>query len=445
MSSGNANYLLALKKASIHMAAASGYDISEDLPVLEYKPEDLHSYIDYAKDMADTNAIRKAFNEQDLLTDRSCLSTIYESKDRPNNFVLICFVPVPKQKNMQSVKKPIIQIPVSVCARYTFSKQKYCTSCTKKFEGIKRCYKCPTQQYCDECTQSLKCDKCTEDKFCTTCVNKQRKINIYKLAREKCSTCKEDYCSTCEEMLSTQECKECSQIKTLEDKDKCQTCLSKIKCKECPSSNEEGEEFCEDCETKFSFEKCKECPLQTFCRECVKTKNIIPCSKCPTPPQIIERCIIISESDLSSEAKQVAIANIPKIKASTGEWIETGCLIQVFRDYDVFYNPLVHSFGARYEVMSIEKTIEFFKSKDNNVTEGQMYQMDMSGPICKYLGLYPGQLVRIEREILIPGTMLTHEVIYRIVKLIPIVKKNRRRGLKKRTVTTASGASTEDL
>ncbi len=437
MSSGNREYLLNLKKASIEMAALSGYDVREDLPVLKYKPSNLQSYIDYATKNADSNVIRAEFKDNQLLNDRSCLSTIYESKDRPNNFMLVCFVPVMSQTGIRSVANTIIQIPITICAKYVFSKQKYCESCVEKFENTKHCPKCP-QQYCEKCIKSLKCEKCGSDKFCNTCVNKIKKMNIYKLTKQKCSTCTdEDYCEVCTEMKSSFTCKHCLESGNLDDEE-CQHCLDKIKCKEC------SDDMCKDCAIKYDFEKCKNCPSQFFCHECSVSKKIQRCEECPKPPQIIERCVIISEVQLSVDAKKVAITSIPRIRASTGELIEIGCLTQVFMDYEMMYNPLINSLGARYQVLTTQEAIDLFKNKDNNITESQIYQGDMAGPVSRYLGLFPGQVLRIEREILIPGTMLTHEIIYRVIKLIPNIKKNRRRNLKKRVNNTASGDIVEE-
>jgi DNA-directed RNA polymerase subunit H (RpoH/RPB5) len=443
-------YLLDLKKASIRMAIAGNYNVDEDRPVLDYKPGDIRKYFDYAFENASSNAIRNALELKGQLTKRSSLSTLYESIDRPNHFILFYFVYTPKESSSKFVGKEIILIPNTLRTMYGPMKQKYCEECINNQNEIKRCFKCPTPQFCKTCTESLKCENCPENKLCPTCVVKLRKMNIFSLAREKCGMCtKSEYCQRCKEMRSGQECKECANFTKQSEKDSCQNCISKLKCKDCdPSRTEEkGKskskkeiEFCEDCQTKFDFKKCEECPPPNFCNECIKINKIKPCKDCPPPPQIIERCVIITETQLSPDAKQVASANIPRIKASTGEWIEVGCLVQVYMDYEMFYNPLVHSLGSRYQVMSTEQTIEFFKNKNNSVTESQIFQADMAGPVARYLGLYPGQLLRIEREILVPGTMITHEVVYRLIRLIPVVKKNRRRNLKKKVNTNISGA-----
>lgn len=448
MTSDSNKYLLNLKKASIQMAIAGNYNVDEDKPVLAYKTGDLEEYFEYAKSTADTNAIRKAYDEKDQLTNRASLSTLYESKDRPNHFILMCFIPVPNKKFNKSISKDIITIGVSLCRDYLPQNQRYCSSCDEKQNKIKRCSKCPAQKYCKNCEENLKCTECPENSFCPACSTKLKKMNVYKLAREKCINCTQtEYCESCSNLRNAQECKECSQFATQEEKDKCNNCITKLKCKECPSFLEKGKKgknFCEDCENKMNFHRCKDCPFITFCNSCTKINNIKPCLKCPPPPQIIERCVIISEIDLSPEAKQVASANIPRIKPSTGDEIEVGCLIQVYLDKELLYNPLIHSLGSRYQVMSIEETIDFFQNPENNVTEYQIPQIDMAGPVCQYLGLYPGRLLRIERTILVPGSMIQYEIVYRLVRLIPIVRKNRRRNLKK-TATNITSAVEDEL
>jgi hypothetical protein len=179
---------------------------------------------------------------------------------------------------------------------------------------------------------------------------------------------------------------------------------------------------------------------QKYCAGC---KDEI-CEDCPPPPQIIVRCVIITEVPLTTDAKQVASASVPRIKASTGVPLETGCLIQTFMDYELSYDILAHSMGSRYQVMTREETIDFFENADdgsspNSVSESQIARIDMNGAICRYLGLYPGQLLRVERETVVPGTMLPYEITYRLVCSIPKIKKNRRRGLKDKNQAMAAG------
>ncbi len=444
MSQSN-QHLLLLKQASINMAKASGYNVEEDLPVMDYKPSDIKAYYEYAESNAESNAIRKALIVGNQLTKRSALSTLYESNDRPNHYILFCFIPLPE--NSKNAGKDVVIIPANLCKSYTPMKQQYCSSCIEEFNTYKRCLKCPQQHYCEECTESLKCENCLENKFCTACTAKLKKINVYKLAREKCPNCTDkDFCKLCNEMRKNAECKECTNTKKQSDKDACSNCLSKLQCKDCPEVMPETKKgkksktgFCEDCDIKINFERCEKCPPVIFCSECTRKYDIKPCKKCPPSPQIIERCVIISELQLTPEAKQVVSGNIPRIRASTGEWIETGTLFQIFLDHDILYNPLIHSLGSNYQVMSTEETVEFFQNKDNHVTENQIFQLDMSLPISKYLGLFPGKLVRVERPILVPGSILTYEITYRLVRIIPIVKKNRRL-VKKKINTNVSGA-----
>jgi len=417
--SRNNEYYLKLKIATIQIASACGYDTSEDDEVLAYKPKDIGDYYKYALNTIESNAIRSILHDNGQLSNRSSLSTLYESKDRPNHFILICFLFI--HKDLKQIGVEFVKPVMELCNLYMPSNQKYCNDCVKKHNKIKACLNCSQPQFCSDCITKLRCKNCDDEKLCNICINKMKKINIHNIINKKCGNCtKSDFCEACK---SDQES---SNVKN--------------SCKDC-----KGELFsCEDCEFKKNFTKCEECPQFTFCNSCIKTKNITTCKNCPKAPQIIERCVLISEYPLTPDAKDKAAANIPRIKPNTGELISAGCLVQIYLDHELSYNPIIHSLGSRYYVMTTEETIKFFNNPDNYVTEFQIHQIDMHGTICKYFGLYPGQLLRIERDILVPGSMILHEIIYRIVRFIPIVRKNRRRGLKKTAQTNVSGAVDDD-
>jgi|GEM_PF-6717914 len=378
----NLKTLLQIKQATIQMAMVSNYDVKEDEPVLDYESRDMESYFEYAYNTVESNIVRRALkygdNDKkiDLLNERSCLSTFYESKSKPNHYIVFYFIPQQADTKSQTAGVNLITPIISLCRQYPPSAQRYCADCLWTLNSFSRCLKCPLPQYCASCENTFRCDNCVnETKMCSTCTTKAKKMY---------------------------------------------------------TTNEQEE-----------VEYCDNCPQQTYCYDCQKTNIVKPCKKCPVAPQIIERCVIISEKPLTPDAtNSAAAASVPRIHATTGEWVSYGCLTQVYMDYDLFYNPLVHSLGSRYQVMTTTETVDFFRNKNNTVTESQLFQMDMAAPVAKYLGLYPGKLLRIERDILVPGTIITHEVVYRLIRLIPLIRKNRRRSKKESIL--ASGAKKEE-
>jgi DNA-directed RNA polymerase subunit H (RpoH/RPB5) len=429
--------LLKLKKQSMRMMALSGYDISDDYPVFSYKPKNMEAYFKYAKEDIEKNAIRKCLDKNKIMTDRSCMSTIYESKKRPNHYAVVFFAPTPPLKK-NSISKTVIESPIALCGFFPFAKRSYCKSCSKSLTGIKRCPRCPIRQHCNECEEGAKCANCTEDSWCTTCSSKQKKWFNYRMSLQQCSQCPDEggYCENCSSNRKLHTCEECKDEELTNTE--CESCLEKLKCDKCTSKK-----FCEECTKIRNVKDCDKCPTPSFCRECLTRSGFEPCERCPPPPEVIERFVIITQVPLSVDAKATASANIPRIKSSTGEWVETGCLIQIFLDRDMSYNPLIHTYMSTYHVLTIEEAIELFRNKDNNVSEHQIYQMDSNEQISKYLGLFPGNVIRVQRKEVVPGCMAKYQVIYRCVKNIPISRKNRKRALKP-TEVVASGAIDDD-
>lgn len=446
--------LLKVKIGTIEMMAMSGYNVDEDRPVLDYKPKDLEGYFKYAKNNSEDNAVRRALTDDlkggTVMNQRSSLSVIYPSKKEKNRYALVFFVPIQKSLANKSVSNQIIQIAINICLKYVWKPQIYCGDCTGKLDDIKKCFKCPSQQYCGNCFDDLKCQKCEGNTFCNTCKKKMRKFDNYIISLEKCGNCTdEEFCEKCDNLRKEVECKDCDSFKirngdksnTLDETKQCFTCLDNLKCPDCDDN------FCDDCEKKFGVSRCDKCPVRVFCKGCQndgEMKDFKPCKKCGPVPEIIERCVIVSELPLSSEAKQLVSTPHPKIKASTGEDLEVGCLTQVFMDYSFYINPLKYSSNCRFQVMSKAETIDFFTSKRNNVKESQIHQIDMLDPVCKYLGLIPGNFIRIERLQVVPGSISSIEVIYRHVRRIPKDKKNKR-NMKKKIGTIASGTNIDAI
>lgn len=403
---------LALKKASLDMLDLSGYDITDDEPVRKYKPKDMEAYYDHAMNDVKHNAIRRVLFENGMLEPRSSMSNIYESYDRPNHYVVVFFAPIPPP-DKNSLGKIFITPAVSLCALYSHSKRKYCFKCTDKISKVKRCQQCPVENYCSSCIKNAKCTNCPDETWCGSCAVKVKNWSNFKLSMQHCSSCT--------------------------PKEECKTCNDKVKCEDCTS-----DEFCSDCSKLKHLERCEDCPLQQFCRKCVGQKDLSYCDNCPPQPQIIERFIIITSLPLSVEAKVAATTNIPRIKASTGEWLEMGCVMQVFMDGEILYNPLINSLGSLYHILSVDEAISLFNSKDNSVSENQIPAMDSNEAICSYLGLYPGNVLRVERKQVIAGNLNSREITYRLVKAIPGATKMRKRGLVKKKGLVVSGVLEED-
>ena len=85
-----------------------------------------------------------------------------------------------------------------------------------------------------------------------------------------------------------------------------------------------------------------------------------------------------------------------------------------------------------------------WNNKNNTVTEHQIHPIDSNEPICYYLGLFPGKVLRIERKQVVAGDMAGRGITYRVVKAIPNAKKSRSRGLKKKGEVVISGVIEEE-
>lgn len=404
--------LLLIKQASLCLLSFSGYDIEDEKAIFGYNPEDMDAYFDHVMSDTKKNAIRKVLDENDLLRPRSSMSNIYESIERPGHYVVVFFAPIPPQ-GKDSVGKKFIEPAVSLCALYSYSKRKYCYSCAKKVRKTGRCQQCPAENYCADCIKSSQCSKCTSDVWCGSCLSKVKSWSGFKLTAKHCEAC-----------TPNDECKHC------EEKMKCETCTPN--------------KFCKDCTKIKELKQCENCPLQQFCRKCTVDKDLGYCEDCPPPPQIIERFIIITALPLSVEAGSLASANVPRIKASTGEWLDIGCVMQVFMDNKILYNPLINSMGSLYQVLTTDEAIDLFNNKNNTVTEHQIHPIDSNEPICYYLGLFPGKVLRIERKQVVAGDMAGRGITYRVVKAIPNAKKSRSRGLKKKGEVVISGVIEEE-
>jgi DNA-directed RNA polymerase subunit H (RpoH/RPB5) len=306
--------LLAVKKQSIIMMKLSGYDTTDDDPVLDYEVEDLEAYFNYVRDDIKSNAIRKLLSENGFLkTERCCFSTAYESISKPNHYTVIYFAPPPVSPSILT-GKPLIEDAIELCNIYPVVNQEYCTKCTRNLKSIQECPRCTVHEKCTLCAEESKCPDC------------------------------------------------------------------------------------------------------------------------PTSPQMIERFIIVAAYPLSDQADKIIPKKVPRIRPSTGEWIETGQLVQVFLDENLLYNPLINSLKSSYKVLSVKEGAKLFDNKGNNITEHQIHIIDSSDMVCKYLGLVPGNIIRVERKQVIPGSIPMFEIIYRLVRRIPEVRKNRKRTVKKKPV-----------
>lgn len=434
--------LLNAKRATIKMCGESGYDVKSDDAFFSYSPEDLEPYCEHLRPQQETNPI---FTNGAPYNIRTCLSTFYESKSRKGFFCVVYFLP---QKNTEGPKarKIILNSPIDLVSKYGYHNPVYCSDCVIRINSTKQCIKCPPQKHCTKCKLSLSCRNCLPNSFCSKCANKLRKFKQYRFTLDFCENCEDGkYCDACDDVRKSKECKNCTSYKIrhsmkVSRKSKVNDfCIECIKCENCT------DELCEDCSTKYNFTPCVNCPLKKFCYDCNAERKIDSfCDNCPVQTDIIERCIIVSASELTPDSKKTATVNMPKVNASTGEWIENGCVVQVYLDRDLSYNPLLHDMGNRYYPLSTEESVAFFRA-NKNVTENQMPRMDAFGPICKYLGLYPGKLVRIERNAVIPNSSDECTVSYRLVVGVSNVKKSRVKVKKVRQVAVQSDISNEEV
>jgi len=109
--------------------------------------------------------------------------------------------------------------------------------------------------------------------------------------------------------------------------------------------------------------------------------------------------------------------------------------IQFFLDEDMLYNPTEFILGSRIsnddginygiEILNDDEEEDFLD--ENKILKSQMPKIASGGPVAKYYGLKPGQIIKCIRMSVIPNTLINEEIFYRLVinkNLNKLKKKN---------------------
>lgn len=92
----------------------------------------------------------------------------------------------------------------------------------------------------------------------------------------------------------------------------------------------------------------------------------------------------------------------------------TKSLVQIFCEIELNYDILSYVFQPRYEVLSEEKAAEFFKI--NKIQPTQMPVIRSYDPVAKYLGLFPGTVLKEYNTNLSGETMVDEYITYSIIQ-----------------------------
>lgn len=119
-----------------------------------------------------------------------------------------------------------------------------------------------------------------------------------------------------------------------------------------------------------------------------------------------ENIIFVSRKNFSKGAIQ-ALSNVPKLirpnrtGAARGMW--------VFKDEELYENPIVHTLSARHELMSKEESNQFRSLYVNPL------QISLEDPVVKFNGWPVGRVVKITRDISSVGAMVDVMIAKRLI------------------------------
>jgi DNA-directed RNA polymerase subunit H (RpoH/RPB5) len=122
--------------------------------------------------------------------------------------------------------------------------------------------------------------------------------------------------------------------------------------------------------------------------------------------------ILISSLPLSSNAD----ASLTEIRSpdTGGKAPQRGeYFIQKFHDSELEIDPTHFCLGEEYSIMTPAEVQALFN--ETKTKFAQYPKQDMNRPVVKYLGGREGQLVKISRSAIIPGTLLKHSIFYRYI------------------------------
>jgi DNA-directed RNA polymerase I, II, and III subunit RPABC1 len=92
----------------------------------------------------------------------------------------------------------------------------------------------------------------------------------------------------------------------------------------------------------------------------------------------------------------------------------TKSLVQIFCEIELNYDVLSYVYQPRYEVLSEEQAAEFFKV--NKIQPTQMPIIRSYDPVAKYLGLFPGTVLKEYNTNLSGETMVDEYITYSIIQ-----------------------------
>lgn len=114
----------------------------------------------------------------------------------------------------------------------------------------------------------------------------------------------------------------------------------------------------------------------------------------------INEAVLIVNGDLSSPAEDL----MNKLK--TIKW-------QIFKDNELTYNPTLHVYTPRHELLSKEEKIKVLQEFKTSISNLPL--INLKDPIIKYYGWLPGGLVRIFRNDGSLSVLTPNSIGYRVI------------------------------
>jgi len=141
----------------------------------------------------------------------------------------------------------------------------------------------------------------------------------------------------------------------------------------------------------------------------------------------IKEGIFISENELTPQAASYwnstfALTHANPLKDKPER---KGYFVQQFTDVKLMYNPLNHVYAPKYRLMNSKEAKDFLER--NKIKPANLPLIDVQDPVCRRLGIRPGQILEIVREIFVPYMLVNKEISYRIATIIADTKKTRKK------------------